>query len=155
YATGDLARLRPDGVLEYLGRGDSQVKVRGVRVEPAEVEAALAGHPRVAECAVVPRQNVAGATGAADWNGAAGGAWGEPYLAAYVAARGPALAGRELRDFLRGKLPDALVPAVFVELPALPRTSSGKVDRAALPAPGVDGSAAAGYVAPRTPVEEV
>ncbi len=150
YATGDLARFRPDGILEYLGRGDSQVKVRGVRVEPAEVEAALGSHPRVAECAVVARKNAAGA--AAD----SSGALGETYLAAYVVSRGgPALAGRELRDFLRGKLPDALVPAVFVELAALPRTPSAKVDRAALPDPGVDGSEAAGYVAPRTPVEEV
>ncbi len=140
YRTGDLARWRADGVLEYLGRGDGQVKVRGVRVEPAEVEAALAAHPQVGECAVVARQ----------------GAGGETFLAAYVVARGAAaLSTRQLRDFLRGRLPDALVPSAFVELARLPRTVSGKIDRAALPAPGVDSTAPAGFVAPRTPVEEV
>src|SRR4029077_17057457 len=94
----------------------------------------------VGECAVVARR----------------GEGGETFLAAYAVSRGgPALAPRELRDFLRGKLPDALVPAVFVELASLPRTSSGKVDRAALPEPGVDSSTAARFVAPRTPVAEV
>ncbi len=140
YRTGDLARFRADGSIEYLGRGDGQVKVRGVRVEPAEVEAVLSTHPQVAECAVVARRS-AGA---------------ETVLAAYVVSRGgPALAGRLLRDFLRGKLPDALVPSAFVELAALPRTASAKVDRGALPDPGIDTSLAAGFVAPRTPVEEM
>jgi amino acid adenylation domain-containing protein len=144
YRTGDLARFRPDGAIEYLGRADGQVKVRGVRVEPAEIEAALAGHPQVGECAVVPRRN--GTDGA-----------GETYLAAYVVARrgGGAPAARELRDYLRGRLPAALVPAAFVELAALPRTPSGKVDRARLPAPPVDAATPAGFVAPRTPVEEI
>ncbi len=140
YRTGDLARFRPDGVIEYLGRIDTQVKVRGMRIEPAEVEAALATHPQIGECAVVARRS--------------GG--GETFLAAYVAARrGPALSSRQLRDFLRGKLPDAMVPAAFVELAALPRTPSGKVDRASLPDVEIDATTMAGFVAPRTAVEEV
>ncbi len=143
YRTGDLARYGPHGVIEYLGRADGQVKVRGVRVEPAEIEAALAAHPRIGECAV------------AAWRGEGG----EISLAAYVVGRGgpapPLPPPRALRDFLRGKLPDAMVPGAFVELAALPRTPSGKVDRAALPAPGVDATAPPGFTAPRTPVEEM
>ncbi len=143
YRTGDLGRYLPDGAIEYLGRADGQVKVRGVRVEPAEVEAALAAHPEIAECAVVARHPKSGEGG-------------ETFLAAYVAPRrAPAPPPRQLRDFLRGKLPDALVPAAFVELAALPRTPSGKVDRRRLPAPEIDRTAPAGFVAPRTPTEEL
>ncbi|MER5356117.1 amino acid adenylation domain-containing protein [Kitasatospora sp. NPDC002551] len=126
YRTGDIARRRADGQLEYLGRIDHQVKVNGVRIEPGEVEAALAAHPGVREAAVT----------------AFTASTGDTRLAAYVrtdpegrAGRSAADRHRELRDFLRGRLPTSHLPAVFVELDAFPRTSSGKLDRLALPAP--------------------
>ncbi|MFI0913250.1 amino acid adenylation domain-containing protein [Streptomyces abikoensis] len=138
YRTGDRARWRSDGTLEYLGRLDHQVKVNGVRIEPGEVEAALAAHPRVR-----------GAVAAAftDRDGAA-------RLAAYVLGRDGAIDAGELRGFLRDRLPDHLVPSVFVAVDAFPLTTSGKVDRKALPAP--DLAAHAGrppYVAPRDEAE--
>jgi amino acid adenylation domain-containing protein len=141
YRTGDLARLRADGAVDCLGRADHQIKIRGVRIEPGEVEAALGGHPAVAECAVGARRNAAG----------------EPALVAWVVPRcQPAPSAQELREHLQGKLPDAFVPAAFVAVEALPRTPNGKLDRAALPDPDAAGGAAGpGFVPPRTPVEEV
>ncbi|WP_189227230.1 non-ribosomal peptide synthetase, partial [Saccharothrix coeruleofusca] len=113
YRTGDLGRLREDGTLDYLGRSDHQVKVNGVRIEPAEVEAALTAHPDVRAAVVVVTR--------------------EPKrLAAYVVADRE-IDAAEHREFLRARLPEALVPAVFVALPELPTTTSGKVDRTALP----------------------
>ena len=119
YLTGDLARQLSDGTLEYLGRIDFQVKVRGFRVEPGEVEAALAAHPVVREAAVLARQGPRGS-----------------FLAAWFAPRpgcdtGPALVA-ELREFLRRRLPDYMVPSTFHALDALPLTPHGKVDRDAL-----------------------
>ncbi|MFE5587408.1 amino acid adenylation domain-containing protein, partial [Kitasatospora sp. NPDC056531] len=133
YRTGDLVRRRADGELEYVGRADDQLKVRGFRVEPGEVEAALAEHPAVAQAAVLAKDD---------------------RLIGYVAAR-PDAAVRpvELAAYLRDRLPDYLVPAVFVVLDALPLTPNGKLDRAALPAPD-PGSAAPGR-APRTPQEQI
>jgi amino acid adenylation domain-containing protein len=123
YRTGDLARHRSTGDLEYLGRADAQLKVRGVRIEPGEVEAALACHPAVAEAAVVARPDAAG----------------ERVLVAYVALRrddGAGTAGTgELRRHLRERLPEPLLPSAYVVLPSLPRTPHGKVDRRALPEP--------------------
>ncbi len=145
YRTGDLARRLPGGELEFLGRADDQVKVRGVRVEPGEVEAALAGHPKVREGAVV-----------------AWGPAGDRRLAAFVVPRdGEILAGEELRGFLRGRLPEAMVPATFEALAALPLTAHDKVDRRALAAqvartaqPAAEkGEAAAGPAAPTTLAE--
>jgi amino acid adenylation domain-containing protein len=137
YRTGDRARRLANGELEYLGRVDEQVKVRGFRVEPGEVEVALAEHPRVAAAAVVAR----------------GDGRGGRLLAAYVAARdGAAPSAAELREHLHARLPDYMVPASFTVLDALPLTSSGKVDRRALPEPAA-GSPAAGHVAPRTDTE--
>jgi amino acid adenylation domain-containing protein len=137
YRTGDLVRWRADGVLEYLGRLDLQVKVNGVRIEPGEVESALQAHPDV-RAAVV---------------GAHSGPDGAARLVAHVVAEG-GTEPQQLRDFLRDRLPTALIPSVFVLLPALPLTSSGKVDRKALPAPDLaqltDPSTA---VAPRTEAE--
>ncbi|HEX2209846.1 MAG TPA: amino acid adenylation domain-containing protein, partial [Longimicrobium sp.] len=140
YRTGDRARWRTDGTLEYLGRLDEQVKVRGFRVEPGEVEAALRAAPGVAECTVVARDV----------------APGETRLVGYVVPReaGDRRAADEIRTHLRRALPEHMVPGALVLLDALPLTPNGKVDRAALPAP----DAAAGgeaWVAPRTPVEEV
>jgi len=136
YDTGDLARRLPDGNLEFLGRADSQVKVRGVRVEPGEVEAALLRHPGV----------VAAAVGA--------DAEGERLIAWVVPREGADAGAAALREFLRDWLPEAMVPSLFVPLPALPLTPSGKLDRRALPAPGAVASESR-FVASRTQVEEV
>ncbi|MFF2744146.1 non-ribosomal peptide synthase/polyketide synthase [Kitasatospora sp. NPDC058048] len=135
YRTGDLARRRPDGTVEFLGRADDQVKIRGFRVEPAEVEAALAAHPRVTDVAVVVREDRPGAR----------------RLVAYpVGAVDP----EELRAFAARTLPDYLVPAAVVPLPALPLSRNGKVDRAALPAPEErPGHGRRARVEPRTAAE--
>src|SRR5262249_35809715 len=143
YRAGDLARRRADGALEFLGRTDLQVKVRGFRMELGEIEAAIRALPGVRAAAVALGQDRGG-----------GGR-----LVAYVVGEGDALAAdgavRALRDRLRERLPDAMVPAAFVQLAALPLTASGKVDRKALPAPEPPGDeAASGYVAPESPVEE-
>jgi len=142
YRTGDLARRRADHGLEFLGRRDQQVKIRGVRIEPGEVEAELATHARLAAAVVLARTD--------------GGA--EARLVAYVVPRDQEAApdAGELRSFLRERLPEALVPAAFVQLPALPLTANGKVDRAALPAPQwASLPAGAPYLAPRNADEEV
>ncbi|WP_405944658.1 non-ribosomal peptide synthase/polyketide synthase [Streptomyces sp. NBC_00932] len=133
YRTGDLVRRRADGELEYVGRADQQVKVRGFRVELGEVEAALAEHPAVARTAVAAQDD---------------------RLVGYVVAR-PGLAARpaELAAYLRERLPDYLVPAVFMVLDALPLTANGKLDRAALPMPEAT-QAGSGRV-PRTPQEQI
>ena len=117
YRTGDLARLLPDGTLAFLGRSDQQLKVRGFRVEPAEVEAALGGHPEVADCAVVPRTERAGETGLTAW---------------VVPRAGMSLNAAALRAFLRETLPEQMVPSRFLSLDSLPRTPNGKLDRIAL-----------------------
>ncbi|WP_328687055.1 non-ribosomal peptide synthetase [Streptomyces caniferus] len=124
YRTGDLARLLPDGTLEYLGRNDHQVKIRGVRVEPGEVESALLSHPAVTAAVVVARQSPTG----------------EAYLCAYTVCRREVPVG-ELRSHAARLLPAALVPAHVLPLPALPLTPNGKLDRAALPEPAAPESA--------------
>jgi amino acid adenylation domain-containing protein len=141
YRTGDRVRWRSDGRLDFLGRIDAQVKLRGVRIEPGEIEAVLTRHPEVEDAVVVVRS----------------GAAGEPVLAAYVVPRGAAreLAG-DLRSFLAERLPAALVPSAFVMLPALPVTAVGKVDRSALPPPfSLSTSSSGGSAAapPRTEME--
>ncbi|HEX2201826.1 MAG TPA: phosphopantetheine-binding protein, partial [Longimicrobium sp.] len=135
YRTGDRARWKADGTVEFLGRVDQQVKIRGFRVEPGEIEAALREHPSVREAAVVAREDTPG----------------DRRLVAYVVADGTDAAA--LKAHLEVRLPAFLVPAAFVPLAALPLTANGKVDRQALPEPGAEGGEE-GYVAPRTPVEE-
>ncbi|GAA3079336.1 hypothetical protein GCM10020000_76250 [Streptomyces olivoverticillatus] len=120
YRTGDLVRLLPDGSLEYIGRSDHQVKIRGFRIELGEVEAALAGHPSVAQAAVAVREDTPG----------------DRRLAAYaVPAAGHAPDPAEWRRHLTATLPAHLVPASFTALDAIPLTANGKLDRKALPAP--------------------
>jgi amino acid adenylation domain-containing protein len=137
YRTGDRARWRADARLECLGRTDQQVKVRGFRIEPGEVEAALEQVEGVSRAVVVARPDAGGA-----------------YLAAYVvpAAGAPAPDGAALGAALRRTLPEYMVPARWAVLDTLPLTPSGKVDRKALPAPATTSEWV--YVAPRTPVEE-
>jgi amino acid adenylation domain-containing protein len=140
YRTGDRARYRADGTLEFLGRLDDQVKIRGFRVEPGEIVATLAEHPGVEDGVVVAREDNSG----------------DRRLVAYVvpAAKGLHPAIDELRDFLQARLPDHMIPSAFVFLEALPLTLSGKLDRRALPAPERARTGLAGWVTPRTPVEE-
>ncbi|HEX5727569.1 MAG TPA: amino acid adenylation domain-containing protein [Longimicrobiaceae bacterium] len=142
YRVLDRGRWKEDGSLEYLGRADAQVKVRGFRIELEEVEQALAAHPAVAEAAVDARGDV----GAADRHLAA-------FLVARAGAERPAAA--ELRACVRERLPEYMVPGAFAWLDALPRTTSGKLDRRSLPDTGAD-AAGAGvpYVAPRNELEE-
>jgi amino acid adenylation domain-containing protein len=136
YRTGDLARHRADGRLQFLGRADQQVKVRGFRIEPGEIEAVLAAHPGVRAATVHVREGDGG-----------------PRLVAYVETGGGAAPDADaLAQACRDRLPVWMVPDAFVALDALPRTASGKVDRGALPAPG--GRAGAG-VPPRSPLEQV
>ncbi|GJG89254.1 hypothetical protein tb265_44350 [Gemmatimonadetes bacterium T265] len=137
YRTGDVVRRAPDGAIEFVGRTDHQVKVRGFRIEPGEVEHVLNGHPAVHASVALVREL----------------APGDRQLVAYAAAPGTT-SPAELRAYLRGRLPDYMVPAAVVVLDALPLTANGKVDRGALPAPmpNADGPAP---VAPRDDVERV
>ena len=139
YRTGDRVRYRADGAIEFLGRFDHQVKIRGFRVEPGEIEAALAALPAVREAVVMAREDTPG----------------ERRLVAYVVPRDPSARGAaELRASLREKLPEYMVPAVFVFLDALPLNPNGKVDRGALAAVGLDLPAPTpGFVRPNTPLE--
>jgi acyl-coenzyme A synthetase/AMP-(fatty) acid ligase/acyl carrier protein len=141
YRTGDVARYRADGYIEYLGRVDSQVKIRGFRVELGEVEAVLTESPAVAEAAAVLREDAPNAK----------------RLVAYVVLRaGQSGEVEEIRRFVARKLPDYMVPSRIEVIEALPLTSSGKVNRRALPAPSRNRTGPAdSYVAPRTAVEEV
>ncbi|MFD6308521.1 amino acid adenylation domain-containing protein, partial [Streptomyces sp. NPDC060223] len=138
YRSGDLARYRADGTLEHLGRADHQIQLRGFRVEPGEVEAALAAHDQVGQVAVIAREES-----------------GTRRLVAYVVPRSGAgpVDGADLRAFAAARLPEHMVPAAVVQLDALPVTVNGKLDRAALPAPDFAGLARGR--APRTPTEEV
>jgi amino acid adenylation domain-containing protein len=136
YRTGDLARWRADGVLEFLGRADAQLKIRGYRVEPGEIEAVLTSHPAVSQAAVVARDDRVG----------------HGQLIGYVvAADGQCPENATLRRYLGEQLPDYMVPAVIMVLEALPLTPNGKLDRKALPAPELTGSRSR---MPRTQQEE-
>ncbi len=138
YRTGDRVRMRPDGELDFLGRLDEQVKVRGHRIEPGEIEAALYEQPGVRRAVVVVRDDLPGG----------------PRLVAYLEQEGAAPSSAELRQVLGMRLPEFMVPSAFVVLEALPETANGKVDRKALPMPEDGGPSTVDYVAPQTPLEE-
>ena len=139
YRTGDLGRLRQDNQIGFHGRLDNQEKIRGHRVEPEEIAAALNRHPQVTTCAVIARA----------------GEQGDKQLVGYVvAAETGEPDANELHAFLSASLPDYMIPAAFVRIDTLPLTSSGKLDRKALPAPSADSALGqAGHRAPQTPTE--
>ena len=139
YKTGDLVRYLSDGVIEYIGRIDYQVKFRGFRVELGEIEATLDKHPAVAQSAVMVR----------------GDKSGDQRLVAYVISRKSDLSTAELKQHLSLQLPPYMIPSDYVQLASLPLTASGKVDRKALPAHERSGLDEATYVAPRTRTEEI
>ncbi|MEU4476411.1 amino acid adenylation domain-containing protein, partial [Micromonospora sp. NPDC023888] len=136
YRTGDVVRWNTDGQLEYLGRSDHQVQIRGIRVEPGEVEAALAAHPEVARAVVVVRDDRRG----------------DPALVGYLVPERPGVDPAAVREDLRRVLPDHLVPVAIVVLPEIPLTPNGKLDRDALPDPEFETSRGRD---PRTPEEEI
>ncbi|GAA3212596.1 amino acid adenylation domain-containing protein [Dactylosporangium siamense] len=138
YATGDLALRRPDGTIDFLGRIDTQVKLRGLRIELGEIEVALRDQPGVRDAAVIVREDSPG----------------DKRLVAYLAA-GPDLDDAPVRAALRTRLPDYMVPSGIVVLPELPLTPNGKLDRRALPAPVIRRDAATELVEPRTPTERL
>ncbi|MFN6531145.1 non-ribosomal peptide synthetase [Nostoc sp. ChiSLP03a] len=140
YKTGDLARYLPNGDIEYLGRIDNQIKIRGFRIELGEIETVLSQHSDVQVCGVIAREDIPG----------------EKCLVAYVVPYPqvtPTI--NQLRQFLKAKLPEYMVPNAFVVLESLPLTPNGKVDRRALPAPDLHSEQKDKYVAPRTPIEEM
>ncbi|MEH1780418.1 MAG: amino acid adenylation domain-containing protein [Nostoc sp.] len=139
YKTGDLARYLPDGNIEYLGRIDNQVKVRGFRIELGEIEAALSQHPSVHSVIVTARVDTPG----------------EQRLVAYIVPQEDCVPTiSELRQFLKAKLPEYMVPNAIAILESLPLTPSGKIDRHALPAPELDRQMLDKFVAPRNPIEK-
>jgi len=141
YRTGDLARYQTDGNIQYLGRADYQVKIRGFRIELGEIEAALARHESVVQAIVTVDE----------------GARGERRLVAYIVSQPQSAPTTiELRSFLKGKLPEHMIPAVFVKLDSFPLNSNGKVDRRALPSPGdTRPELDQAFAAFRTPTEEL
>ncbi|MBN3878011.1 amino acid adenylation domain-containing protein [Nostoc sp. JL23] len=146
YKTGDLARYLPDGNIEFLGRIDNQVKIRGFRIELSEIEAVLNQHPAVRETVVIVGEDVPD----------------DKYLVAYVVLNQEQIAMQEvqgftslLRQFLKEKLPEYMVPSAYVILESLPLTHNGKVDRRALPMPDTISFNNQDYVAPRSQVEKL
>ena len=139
YKTGDLACYFPDGNIEFLGRSDHQVKIRGYRIELGEIETALLQNPKVREAVVVAQTD----------------AFGDMRLVAYlVAEQEQTLMSNELRSHLKEKLPDYMVPLIFVILDVLPQTPLGKIDRKALPTPKLEELSSEIFIAPGSPVEE-
>jgi len=133
YKTGDRVKYLATGELVFLGRADDQVKLRGYRIELGEIEAALGSHPAIREAAVIVRHD-----------------GGVPRLVGYVTCTDPAPTIAMIKDHLRARLPDYMIPAAIVVLPAIPLSPNGKVDRKALPRPDDDHSE---YVAPNTAIE--
>ncbi|KAB8314800.1 amino acid adenylation domain-containing protein [Tolypothrix campylonemoides VB511288] len=139
YKTGDLARYRSDGNIEFLGRIDNQVKIRGFRIELSEIEAVLNTHPQIEQAVVIAKEDIPG----------------NKRLVAYVVSSDESLTIYQIREFLKQKLPEYMVPSAFVTLDTLKLTPNGKVDRFALPAPDGEITREHEYVPPRTPSEEI
>lgn len=140
YKTGDLARFRPDGSLEFMGRMDHQVKLRGFRIELGEIEAVLSRYPLIKQGVVVVREDIPG----------------DQRLVAYFTTKGDTLPTNQvMRQFLKEQLPDYMVPSTFVKLETLPLTPNGKVDRRALPTPdsSLANDSSQNFVAPRDAME--
>jgi amino acid adenylation domain-containing protein/non-ribosomal peptide synthase protein (TIGR01720 family) len=140
YRTGDLVRYRSDGVIEFLGRIDHQVKIRGCRIEIGEIESMVRQHPDIQDAVVLVRQDRSGTL----------------YLVAYIVAATPAPSSEAVRHFLKQYVPDYMVPSIVIPINGVPLTANGKIDREALPEPHfapID--ADADYVAPQTPYEEL
>jgi amino acid adenylation domain-containing protein len=138
YRTGDRGRLLPDGRIQHLGRCDDQLKIRGYRIEPGEVESTLCEHPDVECCAVVAREALNG----------------EQQLVAYLVGEAERPSSAQIRDWLRRRLPEYLVPSAFVHVSSLPVTPSGKLDKAALPAPSPQATDGIGAQPPRNDTEK-
>jgi amino acid adenylation domain-containing protein len=139
YKSGDLGRLLPDGEMEYVGRGDAQVKIQGYRIELGEIEAAIATHERIQEARVVAHTDTAGT---------------KRLVAYYVVQAGVALPARELSEYLTAKLPPWMMPSLYLPIQVFPLTAHGKVDYAALPAP-TPGSARTGNLARGSDLEQI
>ncbi|MEL4895229.1 thioester reductase domain-containing protein [Crocosphaera sp. Alani8] len=140
YKTGDRVRYLADGKVEFLGRLDNQVKIRGFRIELGEIEAQIAQHPTVIEAVVIAREETPG----------------DKRLVAYIVSKSDMkLKIEEIREFLKAKLPDYMIPSIFVSLEELPLTSNGKIDRKALPAPQKILVSSEDIVLPSTPIEEL
>ena len=140
YRTGDIVRWQPDGNIEFLGRVDNQVKIRGYRIEPGEIEAVLRQHPEVEQAVVTVKQE----------------ADGDKRLVGYVVSRheaGPS--AEQLRGYLKGKLPEYMVPSFWVMMEQMPLTGSGKVDRKGLPEPEIVSGGGEEYREAKTPTEEL
>ncbi|MEM7348276.1 MAG: amino acid adenylation domain-containing protein, partial [Chloroflexota bacterium] len=148
YKTGDLGRYLPDGNIEFLGRVDFQVKIRGYRIELGEIKTALEGHPNIRETVVIAHDSRPGIKQLV--------AYIVPTAEAATDDGSPSVATTELRTYLKGKIPEYMVPAVFIWLEAMPLTPNGKVNRAALPEPDADRPELdSNYVAPSTPLEQL
>ena len=138
YKTGDLARFRANGSLEYLGRVDNQVKIRGFRIELGEIETVLRQHPQVLQSVAIAHEDVPG----------------QKRLVAYIVPQHQQPTIDELRHFLKEKLPNYMIPAAFMLLKTLPITANGKVDYRALPTPDFSHHVEDKFIAPRTVIEE-
>jgi aryl carrier-like protein len=138
YKTRDMARRRADGLIDFLGRVDHMIKLRGQRIEPGEIEVALCRHPAISQASVQARPHPSG----------------ERRLVAYLVLSGPRPEDEELRRFLAGHLPQSMVPDHVVVLDAMPLTANGKLDDKRLPAPDWQAADEERFVAPRTPAEE-
>ena len=140
YKTGDLARYSSDGDITFIGRIDLQVKVRGFRIEPGEIEAVLNTHPQIEQAVVIATEDIPG----------------NKQLVAYIAGHSVSLDSFDLRDFLRSKLPNYMIPNAFVVLESLPLMPNGKIDRKALPAPELQRiERKNSFIKPKTDLEEI
>ncbi|MGB7599844.1 MAG: amino acid adenylation domain-containing protein, partial [Candidatus Sulfotelmatobacter sp.] len=137
YRTGDLARFLPDGNIQYMGRIDNQVKLRGFRIELGEIEAVLTKDPKVQSAVVIVREDNPG----------------DKRLVAYVAPSGASIPGAELKDLVRKRLPEYMVPSAFVEMTALPLSPNGKINRRLLPAPDWAAAESGDVIEPRNELE--